>query len=255
MALNDTIDTLKVSEIKEPVKTKQVAPQTEIEEEVIDNTESKENSSVKPKKEAVVTSESKPQEIKTENKEQNHATFTDPRDGEVYKIVQIGNQTWMAENLRATLYNDGSSIKNIPGKLQWKTDKQGAYCWYNNDISHKNTYGALYNWYAVNTGKLCPTGWHVPTKNEFVTLLDNSGGRNADAYENLNNPDKWASIFGGWCFSNGAFDHLGKRGHWWTSSIKNPLEVTSVTVGELRQVANIFDYPKNLGFSVRCVKD
>jgi uncharacterized protein (TIGR02145 family) len=80
-------------------------------------------------------------------------------DGNTYKTVQIGTQTWMAENLRTTKFNDGNNMTT------------GAYYWYNNDpVSFKNTYGALYDWYAVNTGKLCPTGWHVPGDEEWKQL-------------------------------------------------------------------------------------
>jgi uncharacterized protein (TIGR02145 family) len=92
-------------------------------------------------------------------------------DGNVYKTIQIGTQTWMAENLKTTRYNDGSGIPNVMDNSKWVTLKTGAYRWYNNDRdTYKNLYGALYNWYTVKTGKLCPTGWHVPGDGDWKQL-------------------------------------------------------------------------------------
>jgi len=93
-------------------------------------------------------------------------------DGNTYKTVTIGTQTWMAENLKVTKYNDGTNIPNVTDDTEWGNLTTGAYCNYNNDQSNVATYGRLYNWYAVNTGKLCPTGWHVPSDAEWTTLED-----------------------------------------------------------------------------------
>ena len=83
-------------------------------------------------------------------------------EGNRYNIVIIGPETWMAENLRTTKFNDGTDIPNVTDNSVWEALTTGAYCWYNNDAAaNKNKHGALYNWYAVNTGKLCPEGWHV----------------------------------------------------------------------------------------------
>jgi uncharacterized protein (TIGR02145 family) len=110
-------------------------------------------------------------------KENEPLTVTDA-DGNVYKTVVIGTQTWIAENLKTTKYNAGEQIPNVTAKSQWDNLTSDAYCWYNNDAAaNKTTYGALYNWYAVNTGKLCPTGWHIPSDTEWETLIDNVGGR------------------------------------------------------------------------------
>lgn len=88
-------------------------------------------------------------------KNNEESTVTDI-DGNVYSTVTIGTQVWLGENLKTTTYNDGSDILNSPSTA-------GSYLIYGNNPDNKDTYGALYNWYAVNTGKLCPTGWHVPT--------------------------------------------------------------------------------------------
>jgi uncharacterized protein (TIGR02145 family) len=97
-------------------------------------------------------------------------------EGNYYNIVTIGYQIWMIENLKTTSFNDGISIPNVTDNAAWAALSTPGYCWYNNDITNKNTYGALYNWYSVNTGILCPTGWHVPTDDEWTTLTDYLGG-------------------------------------------------------------------------------
>lgn len=111
-------------------------------------------------------------------KTEESLTVTD-KDGNVYNTIKIGTQVWFKENLKTTKYNDGSAIPNVTLKSQWDNLATDAYCWYNNDANtHKETYGALYNWYAVNTGKLCPTGWHVPTDAEWSILTDLLGDLN-----------------------------------------------------------------------------
>ena len=95
---------------------------------------------------------------------QAYSTVTDV-EGNVYNVVTIGNQAWMAENLRTTMYSDSTSIPLVKDEIKWAILSTPAYCWYKNDEeAFKPTYGALYNWYSVNTGKLCPDGWHVPIR-------------------------------------------------------------------------------------------
>ena len=84
-------------------------------------------------------------------------------DGNSYTSVKIGSQEWMVENLRTTKYADGNTIPNVKDRAKWSNLKIGAWCHYDNDSLHNDTYGKLYNWNAIETGKLCPTGWHVPT--------------------------------------------------------------------------------------------
>ena len=97
-------------------------------------------------------------------------------EGNIYKTVKIGDQIWMAENLKTTKYNDGKEIPEITDGTMWAGLKAGAYCWYQNyQSSNKNTYGAIYNGYAVSTGNLCPTGWHVPELADWQMLREFSG--------------------------------------------------------------------------------
>lgn len=91
-------------------------------------------------------------------------------EGNGYRTVVIGNQVWMAENLRTTLYHDGAAIEHVAESSHWSS-RSGFYCWYGNDgKSARKGYGALYNWTAVESGKLCPGGWHVPEIEEWKTL-------------------------------------------------------------------------------------
>jgi uncharacterized protein (TIGR02145 family) len=95
-------------------------------------------------------------------------------DGNVYNTVLIGNQCWMKENLKTTKYRNNTQIE-YPGtnNSAWQNNTTGAYAWYNNDIGWKDSYGALYNWHAVNNANgLCPTGWHVPSDDEWTQLVD-----------------------------------------------------------------------------------
>ncbi|MBL0286085.1 MAG: fibrobacter succinogenes major paralogous domain-containing protein [Bacteroidetes bacterium] len=97
-------------------------------------------------------------------------------DGNVYNTVTIGAQCWMMENLKTTKYNDGTAIPNVTSNTEWGALNTGAWCYYSNDANNNNTYGKLYNWYSVNTGRLAPNGWHVPTDIEWLELRDYLGG-------------------------------------------------------------------------------
>jgi uncharacterized protein (TIGR02145 family) len=98
-------------------------------------------------------------------------------DGNVYQTVVIGNQEWMAENLKVTHYSNGDAIPNVTDNSAWAGLGTGAYCEYNNDISYVNTYGRSYNWYAVYDSRgLAPTGWRVPTDIDWQSLVDYLGG-------------------------------------------------------------------------------
>lgn len=97
-------------------------------------------------------------------------TITDI-DGNVYKTVVIGEQEWMTENLKVTSYNDGTPIPNVTDITKWRNEDTPAYVWYDNDISYKEVYGALYNGYAVTTNQeLCPAGWRVAFDNDWKKL-------------------------------------------------------------------------------------
>ncbi len=93
-------------------------------------------------------------------------------DGNEYGVLPYGDNLWMTSNLKTTNYNDGSEIDNITGTLDWYNATSGAYCWFDNDVINNEKYGALYNWYVVETEKLCPHGWRVPTKDDWNSLIN-----------------------------------------------------------------------------------
>ncbi len=199
-------------------------------------------------------------------------------DGNVYKTVTIGTQTWMAENLKTTKYNDGTSIPLVTDNAAWDNLTTPGYCWYNNnEAANKTTYGALYNWYTVNTGKLAPTGWHVPTDAEWKTLeiylgmtiaqADEIAWRGTDQGTQLKNTSGWnsggngtntsgfAGLPGGSRQQAGAFDYIGNYGSWCVSTEKDDIFVWGREVSnDQDNVFRGYSY-KQWGFSVRCVKD
>ena len=129
-------------------------------------------------------------------------------DENCYATIQIGEQLWMAENLKVTHYKDGSAISTGHSGYEWMNLSTGAYGYYDDDSTHQETYGNLYNWYTVDDDRgLCMDGWHVPTDEEFMELemflgmseeeADSTGFRGTDEGSKLaGNSDLWFSIFG-----------------------------------------------------------
>lgn len=110
-------------------------------------------------------------------------------DGNIYHTLTIGKQVWMAENLRATHYNDGEPIPEVTDDVEWINLTTGAYCNYDNSEFNVTNFGRLYNWHAVNTGKLAPKGWHIPTDAEW-TILENWLIANGFNYDGTTNGDR-----------------------------------------------------------------
>jgi|WetSurMetagenome_2_1015567.scaffolds.fasta_scaffold63125_4 uncharacterized protein (TIGR02145 family) len=199
-----------------------------------------------------------------------YGTLTD-QDGNVYKTVTIGTQTWMAENLRTTMYNDGTSITNVTGVTEWGNLTTGAYCNYNNTTNTDTiaTYGRLYNWYAVNTGKLCPTGWHVPTDAEWTTLTNYLGGEDAAGGKlketgtkhwlspntGATNETGFTALPGGDRGDDGAFYDIGHYGIWWSATENNTSDAWLRYMHYYSSNVTRNYYSRKLGFSVRCVRD
>jgi uncharacterized protein (TIGR02145 family) len=196
-------------------------------------------------------------------------TVTDA-DGNVYPTVVIGTQTWMAANLKTTKYNDGTSIPLVTDGTAWSTDSTAAYCWYNNDEStYKNPYGALYNWYAVNTGKLAPTGWHVPTYAEWLTLITyladstTAGGKLKEAgtthwwspNTGATNSTGFTGVPSGSRYSNGFFYLNGEYVWIWSSTAASSTDGYHVYLVYNSNAIFRKGGAKNIGFSVRCVKN
>lgn len=204
------------------------------------------------------------------NPDVSYGTMTD-QDGNVYKTVTIGTQTWMAENLRTTKYNDGTAIHNIADADEWVAITTGGYCSYNNTTSTDTiaTYGRLYNWYAVNTGKLAPEGWHVPTDAEWTTLTDYLGGISVaggklketgtthwdSPNDETTNKTGFTAHPGGFRLTDGAFSSIGIVGYWWSDAEYGTVTAWGRHMGYDGSNVYRYDYYKKLGFSVRCVRD
>jgi uncharacterized protein (TIGR02145 family) len=204
-------------------------------------------------------------------------------DGNKYQTQQIGNQIWTIDNLKTTKYNDGTTILKITNDDQWGRDENGAYCYYDNDsIKNADVYGALYNWYAVNTGKLAPLGWHVPDREEWAELesfliadghnwdgskTGNKLGKSMAAKDTwdysstdghvgnsveTNNSSGFTAIPGGSRYLTGqSFDNKGSKSNWWGTTENYSYHL-------------IYDYEDaitsendyyNFGYSIRLVKD
>ena len=194
-------------------------------------------------------------------------------DGNVYQVVTIGTQTWMAENLKTTKYNDGTNIPLVTDRVLWNALTSPGYCWFDNDQkTYGDTYGALYNWYTVNMGKLCPAGWHIPSKAEWVTLVtylggeDNAGGKlKATGTALWQSPNSGATNQSGFTAlpagSRGysvSYTEMGKFTTYWstTESLEFPLNAWVAALNYNNSEANIYPYGEKLsGLSVRCIKD
>jgi uncharacterized protein (TIGR02145 family) len=134
-------------------------------------------------------------------------------EGNIYKILAYADRVWMTSNLRTTKYNDGSDIPNVSDKTSWLEDKNGAYCWYNNDISYKDKSGALYNWYVINTDKLCPAGWHTPTDAEWKKLINYLTEQGYGYGGSGNDIAKAMAAPSGWSVMQQVITHAGEIAH------------------------------------------
>ena len=187
-----------------------------------------------------------------------------------YDIVSIGTQCWFAENLRNANYNDDSAIPNGLDNATWSSTTEGAVTVYDeggaNEASNLADYGRLYNWHAVNTGNLCPTGWHVPTDAEWRTLTDGFGGAAAagnalksassdsPAWDGTNSSG-FSALAGGYRNSLGGYDGEGDRGFFWSSS---PLGTNQAFSRSLDSGSSgVLRIPGELpsAYSIRCVLD
>lgn len=205
-------------------------------------------------------------------------------DGNIYHTIKLGTQVWMVENLRTTKYNDGTAIPLVTENTSWKALITPAYCWYDNDeATNKKTYGALYNWYTINTNNLCPIGWHVPSDSEWTILTDyltNNGygyqGNETDISKSLasksgwtafseigsigneqsnNNKSGFTAFASGIRFNDGAFLHRGNFAKWWSSTETSDESAQIRLISWNNGFVTTYSNDKQNGFSVRCVKD
>ncbi|NQU88384.1 MAG: T9SS type A sorting domain-containing protein [Mariniphaga sp.] len=197
-------------------------------------------------------------------------------DGKSYAVVQIGEQWWMAENLKVTHYRSGEAIPNITDTLEWVNLSSGAYCNYDNDVNNVTTYGRLYNWHALDDNRnIAPAGWHVPTDAEWQILVDYLGGyavaggkmkatgtvQSGDGlwYEpNLDatNESGFSALPGGYRSSNdgNCYELIGTAYFWLATESINNLALRRGLAYYYSGV-HAMNADKEKGFSVRCVRD
>jgi len=198
-----------------------------------------------------------------------HDAVVEDIDGNTYQTVTIGNQVWMAENLKVTRFNDGTPIPMVTGDGDWWYSATPAYSWMgNNKEKYKDTYGALYNWYAVNTGKLCPAGWRVPTDADWAELIEFLGGDSIAGdklkeagtahWRGPNNRSTNASGFtarpAGLRYFRG-FYTTGVNGTWWSADEYTETDAWYRTIDYKFSRVDKYYYNKSTGFSVRCIKE
>lgn len=194
-------------------------------------------------------------------------------DGNSYKTVQIGNQLWMAENLKTTSFNDGNPIALVENYDEWANLELPAYCWYNNDSLSSESFGALYNGYLIDEDKLCPEGWHIPTDEDWIELERAAGGAEfagaalkeagTSNWKTPNlaatNESGFTALPGGYRSYTGTFNLSRTFGYWWSSTEKSWYGASSRVIfrglqyedrAMFRDIAE-----KNNGFSVRCVQN
>lgn len=188
----------------------------------------------------------------------------------VYNVVTVGKQIWMSENLKTTSYNTGEAIPLVEDEAKWAGLTTPAFCWYKNDEDAFNpTYGALYNWYSVNTGKLCPSGWHVPGDEEWTELTtflggeEIAGGKLKEASQTYwvepnfgaTNESGFSAFPGGFRYKDGKFFDLGFSAYWWSSKEYSAERAWFRFLYYNDGVTYRFNNVKKNGFSVRCIKD
>ncbi len=212
----------------------------------------------------------------------------DDIDGNSYKTIKIGDQVWMAENLKTRKYNDGTAIPLVTDSVDWVLRTEPGYSWYDNDsAAHATSYGALYNFYAVgdtNTRNVCPEGWDIPTDTAWMMLvdyLDDNGygfeGGGDDVAKSMaqtfgwendvvvgyvgndqgtNNGSRFSTAPGGFRSSvSGEYSNKVSQGYWWTST---PFPPTHSWYQYMFSSSNMLQKSiatRKIGCSVRCIRD
>jgi uncharacterized protein (TIGR02145 family) len=201
-------------------------------------------------------------------------------EGNVYRIIMTESGVWMAENLTTFKLNDGTPLEYISDNKKWEKTKSAAYGWYRAEVGYAEQYGAIYNWHAVATGKLCPQGWHVPTEEEWNDLLDYAGG----SERSMDNPAKLKEAgTAHWKAPNeGATNDIyftalpageisfssfevepGTKTHWWTSTEdrnnlepgQKPNNAAIVGLSYNFNSKSMGTYQKEAALPVRCKMD
>jgi uncharacterized protein (TIGR02145 family) len=188
-------------------------------------------------------------------------------DGNVYKTVKIGTQIWMAENLRTTKYRDGSKITKVIDNTAWSTLTSGAYTYWGNDSATNGiVYGNLYNYYTIiSTQKVCPSGWHIPSMDEFQ-ILENYLGKDSAGTQmkttvgwilngNGTNKSGFSALPGGIREGAGTFSSILSQGNWWTNTEVSTSSSQMINLTRSSGIIEKIVSSKLSGASIRCIKD
>ena len=202
-------------------------------------------------------------------------------EGNTYKTIQIGNQNWMTENLKTTRFQDGSVIPEMPNPDEWLSTKEAAFSYYTNSESTNNS-NVLYNWYAVNSSKLCPQGWHVPSDAEWMelekaigldeNLIQTIGARGWPQKidgklkttekgvwqvdrEYYSNETGFTAVPTGYRTNSGTFQFQKQFAYWWSSSSESEDFAWKRHLSYYRDIINRNTMLKNSGLCVRCIQN
>lgn len=193
-------------------------------------------------------------------------------DSNTYQTIGIGKQIWMAENLAVTRLNDGSGLPLIYGDSAWARYNKPAFCIYKSLPDYKEIFGLLYNYHAVNSGQLCPNGWHVPSVSEWSELMKFAGGRDkAGGKLKLMDSPLWTGanygfeehyefngLPGGYrrnMMSSMRFENIGTAGYWWSKDSCDYFHAYAVSMKGENTSLSTTSYRKVYGLSIRCIKD
>lgn len=193
-------------------------------------------------------------------------------DGNIYKTIRLGTQTWMAENLRTTRMKDNTAISPVTSEMDWAALTAPGYCWYGNVLSNSPVAvecGALYNWHTVSSGNLCPDGWHVPSQDDFNALVSFVGGADIaggklkeNGTKHWNRPNAMATNLSGFTGlptgmrnADGAYAGIGNAALFWTATEHSGTAAVSAVLLNNTGAYGENNFAREAGLSVRCIKD
>lgn len=191
-------------------------------------------------------------------------------DGNTYNSVKLNNQEWTTKNLNVTKYQNGDIIPHVQDATEWAALTTGAWCYYSYQTSNGTAYGKLYNWYAINDSRgLAPTGWHIPTNSDWISLIeflggsDEAGGLLKEAgTSHWQNPNTGAinssgikALPGGYCLADGSFSDITTKGYWWIADNYNLSSAWCAGLYYNTKTITRAPIDKKQGFSVRLIKN